>query len=218
MIWSAAVQDVRMVLSDGPTDKLAYRKKVIGVQNGTNLVFKTFEMRRVSTLVTPTGPVGVFLDDVLKTVSSEDLPSGQFTVASPAPTDGQSLVATYYHQWFTDAEITQFLVSASEWIGFVDNFPNIPEDLRPAAKEYAAFQGYQKLASKWAAHLAETYQLYDAPDEKRFNPVTQYMSIAKQKFEIAVKLRDDVYTRKGQAGAPRSRTLSGTVRDTPPNR
>ena len=216
--WLTPVDDCRKTLSDGPTDKLAYRKKVIGEQDGLNDTFKTFEARRISSFITPTGPAGVFLNNVLVTVTSEDLDSGQFVVAAPLPTDGDQFVASYYYQWFLDAEIQEFLVSASNWAGFGDDYTLVPDAFRPAVKEYVAFQGYQKLVAKMSVNLAETYQLYDAPDEKRFNPVTMYMNISKQKFDLAFKLRDDVYERKGAAKAPRSATLVGTVRDVPPNR
>jgi hypothetical protein len=215
--WTNAVADCRVTLSDGATDKLAYRKKVLNEQNGSNLVFKTFEARRISSFVTPTSPAGVYLDNSLVTVTAEDLESGEFTLAT-APTDGQSLLATYYYQWFDDSELDGFLVNASNWAGFGDDYLLVPDAFRPAVREYVAFLGYQKLVSKMSVNLAETYQLYDAPDEKRFNPVDMYMKISKQKYDLAVRLRDDVYERKGAAKAPRSATLVGTVRDVPPNR
>lgn len=216
--WTTAIADCRMTLSDGDTDKLAYRKKVIGIQDGSNLTFKTFEARRISNLVVAVSPAGVFLDNAAAAVASEDRESGEFTLSTPAPTDGQSLVATYYYRWFIDTELTEFLKSASNWAGFGDDYTLVPDAFQPAVKEYVAFLGYQKLVAKMSVNLAETYQLYDAPDEKRFDPVAMYMKISKQKFDLAVNLRDDVYSRKGQAKAPRSATLAGTVRDVPPNR
>lgn len=216
--WTTAIADCRMTLSDGDTDKLAYRKKVIGIQDGSNLTFKTFEARRISNLVVAVSPAGVFLDNAAAAVASEDQESGEFTLSTPAPTDGQSLVATYYYRWFIDTELTEFLKSASNWAGFGDDYTLVPDAFQPAVKEYVAFLGYQKLVAKMSVNLAETYQLYDAPDEKRFDPVAMYMKISKQKFDLAVNLRDDVYSRKGQAKAPRSATLAGTVRDVPPNR
>jgi len=217
--WSTAVSDVRKIISDGPTDKLLYRKKVIGEINGVNVTFKTFEARRISAFVSPTAPAGVFLNDGTSvTVTTEDMESGEFVVMT-APVDGTSLVATYYYQWFNDNELTEFLTDASEWIGFGSDYTTIGVDLRPAAKEFAAHKAYQKLVSKMAVNLAETYQLYDAPDGKRFDPVQAYMRISKDKYDLALKLRNDVYDgRKGQAKAPRSAVVRGRVRDVPPVR
>jgi len=218
MSWLTAVSDVRKIISDGPTDKLSYRKKVLNIINGVNKIFKTFEMRRVSNFTSPTGPVGVFVDDSPVTVISDDVTSGEFVV-NTAPTDGQSLTATYYWQWFLDAELQEFLVDSAEWIGVGVDYTQIPESLRPASKEYAAHKAYQKLVSKMAVNLAETYQLYDAPDGKRFDPVSMYMKISKEKYDLALKLRNDVYDgRKGQAKAPISVSIAGRVRDVPPNR
>lgn len=216
---ATAVLDVRKILSDGPTDKLRYRKAIVPeILDGSNKVFKTFEMRRITALMTATAPLGVYVNGTAVTVDSEDLPSGEFTVHT-APTEGQHIRATYYVQWFNDDELIQFLTSASEWIGTADDYTQIPQNLRPAAKEYAAAIAYQKLVARFAENLAETYQLYDAPDQKRFDPVSAYMKISEAKMKLAFQLRDDVYkNRQGRALAPISATISGRVRDVPPNR
>lgn len=219
MSWTTAVADVRTLLSDGATDKFRWRKKILGQADGTNKVFKTFEMRRISTLVSASGaPLGVFVNDVLATVDSEDLESGEFTIHT-APVDGDSIRASYYVQWFDDSEIQQFLVTATEWITGVDDYTQIPQGLWPAAKTYSGAQAYQKLVLRFAQNIAETYQLFDAPDQKRFDPIKTYSEIADKMFKLAFELRDDVYkNRKGQALAPIARTIRGRVRDVAPNR
>lgn len=220
MTWALAdaISDVRKIMSDGPTDKLRYRKAVIGQLDGTNKAFKTFEARRITVLVGAVAPVGVYVNDALAPVTSEDLESGEF-ILTTAPAEGDQLRATYYVQWFNDDELSQFLVSAAEFINSNDTVTAIPEPLRPAAKEYAAGVAYQKLSAKFAENLAETYQLYDAPDQKRFNPVTAYMNISKAKIELAFKLRDDYYhNRQGRALAPNSRSIRGRVKIVAPNR
>lgn len=215
---SDAILDVRKVLSDGPTDKLRYRKQVISQPDGTNVVFKTFEMRRITLLATATSPFGVFVNNSAVVVDSEDIASGEF-VLHAAPAQGSTISATYYVQWFNDDEITQFLTSSGQWIGVGDDYTHIPENLRPAAKEYSAAIAYQKLVAKFAENLAETYQLYDAPDQKRFDPISAYMKISESKMKLAFQLRDDVYkNRQGRALAPISSVISGNVRDVPPNR
>jgi hypothetical protein len=214
-----------MMLSDGPTDKLHWRKKVLGEVNSSNLTFKTFEPRRTSPFVSANhNPVGVFnvpaaTDNVTQvTVSAEDLESGEFTL-SVAPASGDNIIATYYNQWFNDAEIQQFLTTATEWIQGSDDWTQLPNQLWPAAKTYAAATGYQKLVSKFATNLAETFQLYDAPDKQRFNPITAYTNQAKVLFALAFELRDDVYkNRQGRALAPSSQVIRGRIKDVPPNR
>lgn len=218
MTWADPIGDVRKILSDGPRDKLRYRKKVIGPQTGTNVTFKTFEFRRVTDFTAISGPEGVFVDDIAVTVAADDLGSGEFVLDAP-PSDGQILRATYYIQWFLDSEIEEFLKSAAEWIGLADSYTAIGADLRPAAKEYAASVAYQKLVSRFSENLAEIYQLFDAPDERRFDPVKMYMDIGKMKYDLALQLRNDVYkNRKGQALAPITSSVAGRVTDVAPNR
>ena len=98
-------------------------------------------------------------------------------------------------------------------------FRSIPTDLQPAAKEYGAHQAFQKLVLRWSENMAEVYQLFDAPDERRFDPVQTYMNISKVKYDLALALRDDVYkNRKGRALAPRTGIVPGTVTQVAPNR
>ena len=213
-----SILDCRKLLSDDVADKLRYRKKILGQADGTNKTFKTFEFRRISALVGAAAPLGVYVNNALATVSTEDLPSGEFYLAA-APNDGDAIAATYYVQWFTDAEITQFLASASQWITSQDDSTQITNDLRPAAKSYVCYQAYQKLALRFAENLAETYQLFDAPDGKRFDPIATYNKMADSALKNAFELRDDVYKdRKGQAKAPRFATISGATKDVAPKR
>ncbi len=219
MSWTTAISDVRIELSDGPTDKLRWRKQIIGQQDGSNLYFKTFESRRVSTLVGGNGsPVGVFVNDVVATVDTEDLESGQF-VMHTAPANGDLVRATYYIQWFTDTEITQFLTQAAEFTLGVDDYTMITGGLLTAAKKFTLGCAYQKLVLRFAQNISETFQLFDVPDEKRFDPIATYSKIAESMFKLAFELRDDVYKdRQGRAKAPIARTMRGRVRDVPPNR
>lgn len=220
MSWDTAVADVRVVLSDGPTDKLRHRKKLIGMQDGTNLTFKTFEFRRITDFTDPSPPLalGIFVQNAKVTVSSDDLATGEFVLAA-APGNTDTLQGTYYIQWFIDAEIQDFLISAAEFIGFADDWTQIPEALRPAAKEYAAASAYQKLIATMSVNLDEVYQLYDAPDEKRFDPIAVYQKISTAKFKLAFQLRDDVYkNRQGRALAPISGSIRGHVNAITPKR
>ncbi len=221
--WTTANADVRTFLSDGATDKLRYRKKLMGQIDGVNTTFKTFEARRITALVGATAPLGVYVNapsssPALVTVTSEDLESGELYLAA-APAAGSGVHATYYIQWFDDAEIVQFLTSASEWITGIDDYTSIPNNQWPCAKTYAGAVAYQKLSIKFATNLAETYQLYDAPDQKRFDPVKVYSEMSEKMFKLAFELRDDTYkNRQGQALAPLFGTIRGRVKDVAPNR
>lgn len=221
--WPDPVGDLRKYLSDGPTDKLAWDKKVIGIQNGLNRRYKTFEIRRVTAFVDveDDDPTGVFLNYEKIDIDSEDLDSGMFVISpsEATPNDGDTLTATYYYQWFTDDELNTFLTSAAQFALNINAFNQIQLGLQMAATEYAAATAYQKLAARFAQNYHEQYQLYDAPDEKRQTPAQAFMAIAEKKFKLAFELRDDFYNgRKGQASAPITATIRGRVRDVPPNR
>lgn len=217
MAWTTAIDELRAAMSDGATDKLRYRKRVIGIQNGTNVKFKTFEFRRVATFVGAAQPVGVFVNDAPVVVSADDLSTGEFTLAV-APTDGDVLRATYFMQYFTDGELQDFLKQASRWLIGVDDFQQVQIALQPAAVAKACCQGYRKLALRFAENMAEVYQLEDAPDEKRINPVEQFRRMADDFCKEATSLRDDFYSRSGKKLAPRFATIAGNVRDPEPNR
>ena len=90
MAWTTSLADLRKLLNDGPKDKLRYRKRVIGIQNGANLIFKTFEFRRTESLVGATAPVGVYVDDTPVTVVSDDVPSGEFVRSEEHTSELQS--------------------------------------------------------------------------------------------------------------------------------
>ncbi len=219
MSWTTAVADVRTFLSDGPLDKLRYRKEVFGNIDGTNTTFKTFEVRRLTAFnTTLTAPLGVYVNNVLQGAAvSDDLESGEFTL-SVAPAPGVFLRATYYVQWFDDAEIQQFLTTAAEWITGADDWTQIANALYPAAKHWAAAMSYQKLVSRYSANAAEAYQLYDAPDQKRFDPIKVWGQESERLYKLAFELRDDVYKdRQGQAKAPLWGVARGRVKDVPPN-
>lgn len=220
MSWTTAVSDVRILLSDSSTDKLRYRKEVFGTVDGSNATFKTFEVRRLTNFATTlTAPLGVYVNGVLQSAAtSDDVESGEFTL-STAPAAGTSIRATYYTQWFDDPEIQQFLTTASEWISGADDWTQLDPSLWPAAKTYAAAASYQKLVSRYSANASEMYQLYDAPDEKRFDPIKVWGDESEKLYKLAFELRDDVYkNRKGQALAPVWGTVRGRTKDVPPNR
>ena len=217
MSWSTAAQDLRVLLSDGPTDKLRAFKNIFGQQNGSNKIFKTFEFRRLTDF-SATGnaaPLGIYIDNVLQAPSAvtwDDLNSGHFYL-STAPTDDQHIMCSYYIQWFTDAEIEGFLSRACNWLGLGDDYSLIPTGLKTAALKYSEHEAYQKLSLRFAENIVETFRLQDAPDEKRMAIVTAYQEAAKQKFKEAEQSRDDFYKRKGRPLAPIFDTASGNIKN-----
>lgn len=217
MSWTTGVENLRTLLSDGPTDKLRALKSVFGTLDGVNKTFKTFEFRRVTDFSsTATAfPLGLYVNGEWQPPSAiaVDSPETGFFQAATAYSDSTLLTCSYYIQWFTDAELDGFLIRASDWLGLGDDYTIVPTGLKTAALKYAAHEAYQKLSLRWAEAITETYRLQDAPDEKRMQVVEAYQRASKLALDEATKYRDDFYTRKGQALAPRFGTISGNIKN-----
>lgn len=224
MSWTTARDDLRLLLNDGPADKIRAFKRVFGDVNGTNTRFKTYEFRRVTdfSTVADSSPLGVYVNGVKIPAASiaSDLPeTGFFSLTAPSvPSAGAVVEATYYVQFFLDAELDGFLRLASNWLGFADSFQNVPQGLRPSAAHYAAGEAYQKLAMRFAEHSSETYRLEDMPDDRRMEIVAQYKAAAADAKTQATTLRDQNYTRQGQSLSPLFGVYSPSVRNVAPNR
>lgn len=220
MSWSSAVQDLRKRLSDGDADKYRYRQKVFGDINGSNVFFKTFEYRRLTNFATQVaGPTGVYLNGTRianTAVAADDLPSGEFSLVT-APADGARLEATFYLQWFIDAELTEFLNSAGQWIGVGNDFNNIEDGLQPAALEQAAGEAYQKLALRWLDDNSAVYRVQDQGDKPKII-INPYMQSSKQAKDEAIRLRKGFYSRQDQFESPLYGNNFGAVRDPTPKR
>jgi hypothetical protein len=217
MSWSSAVSDLRSLLSDGPTDRFRFLKGCFGTVDDSNRIFKTFENRRVTNLVSATSPLGVYVSGTLVTVSSDDPVTGQFTLAV-APTGNSKVEASYYVQWFMDAELTGFLTSAANWLGLSGVYDSVEAGLQPAALKYAAHDAYQKLSLKWAEQMSETFRSEDIPADRLKELVSSYQSMSNGLLKEAVILRDSFYTRQGKAKGPLFSSAGGHASDLVPRR
>lgn len=222
MSWTTAVADLRTLLSDGDTDRYAYRKKCFGDVDGINTSFKTFEPRRVINLAQSVNiaPLGVFISGVrvpYTSVSSDDVESGEFVLVTP-PVEGNVVDATYYYRWFSDSELVTFLTAASEWLGLSTVYASIPEGLRPAAKYYAAQEAMHKMAAKWVERSSQQFQVEDAPDGKNQGIANSYRMLANDYKKKSEDLRDQYYTRQGQSLSPLFANSFGSVREITPRR
>lgn len=218
MTWSDPISDLEKFISDQDGDKLRHRKRVLGRQDGTNVTFKTLEFRRVTdfTAVTGAEPEGVYVDGVKATIDTDNQVVGEFKLED-APSGNQELTATYYVKWFTDDELTTFLVDSANVLSVADSYTQIPEGLRPAALNFAASNAYQKLSLRWADTLSDTYKLQDAPDDD-MSPVDQYSKMAETFRKTALMLRDDYYKRQGQYLSPLYGTSTRPISPVTPNR
>lgn len=219
MSWTTSNADLRRLLSDGPADKLAARKRVIGELNDENVTFKTFEFRRVQDFTVEEAPFGVYLNGIRLNAGLvlNDFPGeGIFTLTN-APSDGDVLEATYYYQWFLDEEMNDFNLKAAQWLGFGEVVQVVP-GLQESALHFAAQSAYLKLAIRWMQNASDTYRLEDSPDPKIKTAGDHYRSLAEFMFKKAKALRDDFYTRQGQNLQPLFGMVVGAARDVQPKR
>lgn len=218
--WTTAIQDLRIRLSDGPTDRLHWRKKCFGQSNGTNLNFKTFEFRRVTNFTTQ-GIVdqvtGVYVGGALQPPTSivyDNLQVGEFQLLIPPP-EAVEVEATYYTQWFYDAELIDLTEQATLLILSTKEYLNVPPGLVPAVVEMAASRAYSKMASRWREYMATTYKLENDPTPNPSSPVASFISMANDAKEEALNLVKFYYTRQGQNLQPLFGQVIGHVRNMP---
>ena len=223
MSWATPIADLRMKLSDGPTDRLRAYKRVFGDINGSNTIFKTLEYRRITDFTSATGFLGVYVNGTRLNNSSiilDDVATGYFQLAASAcPSSTDVVECTYYSHYFLDDELSSFLRLACNFLALGDDFNQIPGGLQSAAINYAAAEAYQKLAIRFADKMADVYRLNDLPTEDREKIIIQFKKSSEESRTEAIKLRNDYYeNRQGQALAPLYGFSLGSVVDVPPNR
>ena len=216
-MWTTAVDDLRLILSDGPTDKPSWKKACVGVKDGVNVYFKTFEFRRLTDLSVVAPSSGVYVNDIPVVVTSDNKEVGEFQLAV-APIEGDRVEASYYSQWFLDTELTLYLRFACSALGLGPDYSNIPDGLQPSAIKYASADAYQELSLRFAKMLSERYRMEDLPQDQLRATIDSYAKLSAQMRKDAIQLRDDFYKRQGQSFAPIFGTIVGNVRDVKPNR
>lgn len=219
MAWLTAVSDLRTLLSDGPTDRYSSRKRCFGEVNGTNLIFKTFEFRRVTDFTTASFPQGVYIDGTVvpaSGVASDFTPTGEFVLTvGYVPQDGDIVEASYYSQWFIDSELSEFLTTASNWLSSQTDFSLTPNGLWPCALKYGAAEAYLKMAIRWRTFLSEGYRVEDEPKKPGVGPADEYVKMAEMFRKEATQARDEFYTRQGRNLQPLFGSVLGNVRPLP---
>jgi hypothetical protein len=222
MAWLTSNADLRIALSDGPADKLMFNKQVFGTQNGVNTMFKTFEFRRVTDFSASgnDATLGMYINSILVAASgivADDPTVGVVKLLTP-PANTDQVTAAYYIQWFTDAELSEFLIQSCNWIGVSQDPSLMDPGLIPSALQYSCYQAYKKLSLRYAMNAGETFRLEDSADPKKMSVVAAYQAAASAALKDATTLRNDFYTRKGMAKAPNFISIAGSVTDVTPRR
>lgn len=213
-MWTTGIQKLRVILSDGPTDRYNFRKRCFGEINEINTRFKTFDFRRITDFSVQQG---IFLDGVLQAVSavSSDSPlTGEFILAS-APADGSVLEASYYTQWFLDAELNEFLNDGVLWLQSGSDYTQVPNGLIPAVEKYAISEAYLKMAIRWKTYMSQTFKVEDAPKEGADGKTNDFIELAKVYRDDALKIRKEFFKRQDRNLQPLFANVIGTVKNIP---
>lgn len=222
MSYTAAIAELRQLLSDNDTDKRSTQKQVLGNTNApgaTNVEFRTYDKRFIEDTFQPyingvaVAPSGFTITDNI---------SGEFVFATP-PAQNSKITASYYWQWWTDDELINFLNKGAEQIGIDDPtvttggptdsaYLMVPQGLRSAALYYAAGWSQDKLVQYMMnrRHSGEYLLEQDKGGDEGFAQIIQQMRSQKTDyFKMADKFRNDFYTRQGRRNAPVFRVRMG---------
>lgn len=178
MAWvlADAVASLRRRLSDGVTDKFVHQMDVDPTPNGLHRVFAVPHSLLVPDTLT------VFLEgEPLESLIDLDEVAGTFEIEPPD--EGQKLFASYYYQWFTDAELEEFLQQAAQLLNFtgvVDD--SLPVGLRTAVQSFAAYYAYMKKAANSAPAMVASSSGFTS-DTSKEHPY--WMDMAKMAWDAA---------------------------------
>lgn len=83
-------------------------------------------------------------------VSDVDETRGSFTYAPSGYAPSGMVQASFYYQWFTDAELIEFLNEASQMLSFESASGDIAIGLRPTLMAFATYNAYMRKAAEFA--------------------------------------------------------------------
>lgn len=190
----ALIDDLRMRLQDGPTNKLAVHKPALqGDIDGSNKVFILLEPRYVA------ASLKAYLNSSPVTVTALDTLSGLVELAT-APTSGK-LTFSYFWQYFIDSELEVYLRQGAGNVGLTD-YTLADASLQPVIVEYAASYAYMFLATEWVRNMAEKIQLSDAPQQTGIPVPNHFLQLKKDAWNSAEAMKKEYYTGQGRRNVP----------------
>lgn len=217
--YQTGVTDLRTLLSDQGDDRYTYRHRCFGKVDSANLSFKTFFRRRVTDFTQAlTGGEGVYVADVqvpATGVSSDNTSTGEFVLVVP-PADGQVVEATYFYQWFNDAELDVFLQVASRWLTGTNDYTTTLPALIDGLLKYAAAEAYMKMAQRWRTYMSQEYKVQDAPKDSPTYNTNDFKLLSESFRQQALDSRTEyMQTRQGRALQPLFGSIAGRIRNLP---
>jgi hypothetical protein len=207
--YKIAVEELRQMIADTPLNKRATRKQVTGNTDGENTTFFTWDKRVFE------DTLEVYVNGVLSDDASLEDPIPGKIVFGTAPDRGSEIRATYYWQWWSDAELINFLNKGAEQIGIFEQavttaasdqaYLLIPPGLKTPTLKFAAHMAQDALVEYLMArkHSGEFLIEQDGnTDEGYAKLVAQLQEQSKQYMKDSIFLADRYYKRQGRAFAP----------------
>lgn len=144
---ASSVASLRSLLGDGASDKFEFRTTAVPAPDGVTRRFFLGRTRVVE------GTAVVYENSVSGApVIDASLGSADFADA-PAPSG--TVEASFYYQWFTDAELRQFLTLAANTLRYeTADDVTLPPGLRPALLDFACYHAYMRKAAEYAEALS----------------------------------------------------------------
>jgi len=196
---AAARDDLRRFLNDGPTDRPAKQKQILGNVDGVNRQFFTFDDR-------------IVVGSLIVSVNFVDLAGTEFTLTDPimgeitlvTPPAAQTTVrARYYFQFFTDVELEEALKLATGEIVESDDVTQIVFGMKNTTLNFAGHFAFVKQAIRWAHLMSSKFLVEDEPVEgETSSRPNLFRQIASDYLKHALDMRTSYYTRHGRRNAP----------------
>lgn len=205
-LWvnTTARMELRQMIKDTDVSNYVRQQNLVGLKNGSNNIFhvlaqnvvvSSFMLRKNGILLIG-GGVGYAISNA---------GTGEITIAAGTiPVQTDTLVAEYYFQFFTDAEIDEFLVLASRQCGFTDPYlVDTPELIRPAILFLAVGLAYSSLSSFWAQKYS---WIIEGRSEQSAEVTTNYLDLSKNAAAEGRKERDMYWQSQGRRYYPAQRS------------
>lgn len=216
---TTAIGDLRTFLNDGPTDRPIKQKTAVGVVDGTNPNFFTFEDRIVAgTLQVSIDFVAIGLQVPPIGLTVLDLVMGHFQL-SPPPQSSQVVRCSYYYQIFLDADLQDAISRGMGQVFDTADITTIPIGLGQVVLNFAGYFAFTKAAIRWAERKTKQFILEEEPVvQETMNRANHYKSLAKGFMDEARILRDDYYRRQSRSLAPAAKMFKPRIRGIGPIR
>jgi hypothetical protein len=195
---TAARDDLRRFLNDGPQDRPVKSKILIGPVDGSNKRFFTYDDRLVSGTFFPSfnfveQTSGFAVTDAVTGIID-------FTTAPPAQT---TIRARYYYQYFIDSELDEALQLSAGEIAESDDITTVAFGLKNAALNFAGHFAFNKQSVRWAQRMSEKFILEDQPSEGDGGAKPNlFRQLAADYYKNGSDMRDMYYKRHGRRHAP----------------